>query len=205
MTTRDEDIAALLAWCDELKADPAVKFVKTPAGMFTMLAEAAVELARMKGPHEKGCAWIDEEYGEADVCLTCGDDTTWPCRPYLMQWNAELLATVKRVRDLADAWTSRGEHQLAFSKTAPEDVIDALVDSGADWVEKARILRLALDASPSLPMPTPTPEPERRLRACVEAWPNCATGEYNPACCRFPKSCSCTVYSAAHVTDEDLE
>ena len=183
MTAHDDDIAALLAWCDELKADSAVKFVKTPAGMFTMLAEAAVELARMKGPH-----------GEADVCLTCGNDTTR---------NAELLASVKRVRDLADAWTSRGEHQLAFSRTAPEDVIDALVDSGADWVEKARILRLALDGSPSLPMPTP--EPERRLRACVEAWPNCATGEYNPACCRFPKSCSCTVYSAAHVTDEDLE
>ncbi len=34
----------------------------------------------------------------------------------------------------------------------------------------------------------------RRLLACVEAWPECAEGQYNPACCRFPKSCSCTVY-----------
>lgn len=31
----------------------------------------------------------------------------------------------------------------------------------------------------------------RRLKTCVEAWPDCVSGEYNPACCRFPKSCSC--------------
>lgn len=34
----------------------------------------------------------------------------------------------------------------------------------------------------------------RRLAACVENWPECASGQYNPACCRFPKSCSCTSY-----------
>ncbi len=26
---------------------------------------------------------------------------------------------------------------------------------------------------------------------CVEAWPDCVDGTYNPSCCRFPKSCSC--------------
>jgi hypothetical protein len=26
---------------------------------------------------------------------------------------------------------------------------------------------------------------------CVEKWPECASGLYNPRCCRFPKSCSC--------------
>lgn len=31
----------------------------------------------------------------------------------------------------------------------------------------------------------------RRNPACVERWPECADGEYNPACCRFPKVCSC--------------
>jgi len=29
-----------------------------------------------------------------------------------------------------------------------------------------------------------------RERSCVENWPGCTSGEYNPACCRFPKSCS---------------
>lgn len=46
---------------------------------------------------------------------------------------------------------------------------------------------------------------ERRLRSCVARWPACATGEYNPACCRFPKSCSATVYDRDVVTDADLE
>ena len=29
-----------------------------------------------------------------------------------------------------------------------------------------------------------------RERACVENWSGCESGEYNPRCCRFPKSCS---------------
>ena len=34
----------------------------------------------------------------------------------------------------------------------------------------------------------------KRLKSCVEAWLECAEGEYHPSCCRLPKSCSCTVY-----------
>jgi hypothetical protein len=45
----------------------------------------------------------------------------------------------------------------------------------------------------------------RRLRACVETWPGAETGAYNPRCCRFPKSCSATVYDPELVTDDDLE
>lgn len=45
----------------------------------------------------------------------------------------------------------------------------------------------------------------RRLRTCVEAWPDCETGLYNPACCRFPKSCSCTIWDPQYVTEADLE
>lgn len=45
----------------------------------------------------------------------------------------------------------------------------------------------------------------RRLKACVESWPECETGEYNPACCRFPKSCSCDIYDPRYVTEDDLE
>jgi hypothetical protein len=47
--------------------------------------------------------------------------------------------------------------------------------------------------------------PTHRLRGCVERWPDCEEGTYNPSCCRFPKSCSCTVYNPANVTDDDLE
>lgn len=46
---------------------------------------------------------------------------------------------------------------------------------------------------------------KRRLRECAENWPEAETGEYNPACCRFPKSCSASVYSEERVTDGELE
>lgn len=48
-------------------------------------------------------------------------------------------------------------------------------------------------------------EPRRRLRACVESWPMAETGDYDPRCCRFPKSCSATVYDRHRVTEADLE
>lgn len=44
----------------------------------------------------------------------------------------------------------------------------------------------------------------RRLRACVEAWPECEEGKYDPRCCRFPKNCSCTIYRV-DTPEEDLE
>lgn len=46
---------------------------------------------------------------------------------------------------------------------------------------------------------------KRRLRTCVENWPECRSGEYNPKCCRFPKSCSCTVYNPDTIAEVDLE
>ena len=45
----------------------------------------------------------------------------------------------------------------------------------------------------------------RRLKACVERWPDCETGAYSPACCRFPKSCSADIYYEEFVKDSDLE
>lgn len=45
----------------------------------------------------------------------------------------------------------------------------------------------------------------RRLQSCVERWPECETGEYNPSCCHFPKSCSATVYNPETIPDDALE
>lgn len=44
---------------------------------------------------------------------------------------------------------------------------------------------------------------KRRLRECVQAWPECYEGGYDPHCCRFPKSCSCTVYD--DIAEAELE
>jgi hypothetical protein len=45
----------------------------------------------------------------------------------------------------------------------------------------------------------------RRLRACVENWPDCQDDTYDPHCCRFPKVCSCATYDERYVTENDLE
>lgn len=34
------------------------------------------------------------------------------------------------------------------------------------------------------------PEPLDRDPICIETWPECVSGGYDPRCCRFPKSCS---------------
>jgi hypothetical protein len=47
--------------------------------------------------------------------------------------------------------------------------------------------------------------PRRRLRACVEAWPDAESGAYDPACCRFPKSCSATVVDDGIIPEAELE
>lgn len=50
---------------------------------------------------------------------------------------------------------------------------------------------------------------DRRLRYCVEQWPDCDTFLYDQRCCRFPKNCSPYPYpeqlAAGTVTDDDLE
>ena len=62
-----------------------------------------------------------------------------------------LIAAVRAVLELADAWTARGEHLVAYSKTIPEEVGTPLLEAGAEFVERARILRhtltTALEAS----------------------------------------------------------
>jgi hypothetical protein len=41
-----------------------------------------------------------------------------------------------------------------------------------------------------------------RAPECVAAWPECRSGGYDPRCCRFPKSCSCSVIPQVSSEDE---
>lgn len=50
---------------------------------------------------------------------------------------------------------------------------------------------------------------QRRLKGCVEQWPECESGLYDPRCCRFPKSCSphgrIEAVQAGNLNEDDLE
>jgi hypothetical protein len=42
---------------------------------------------------------------------------------------------------------------------------------------------------------------DERAEACKEVWPGSSSGEYDPRCCRFPKSCSAGYYGLRHVAE----
>lgn len=59
-----------------------------------------------------------------------------------------LVAAIEAVEDLAKVWNAKGEHDMVYSKTIPdEDIAMELLTHGADMVEKARILRAAVVAA----------------------------------------------------------
>lgn len=52
---------------------------------------------------------------------------------------------VQRVRELGDAWKSRGEHSMKYSETLQWPVAEAIHDGGADMVNNANLIYRALD------------------------------------------------------------
>jgi hypothetical protein len=59
-----------------------------------------------------------------------------------------LIQALEAVEDLAKVWNAKGEHDMVYSKTIPdEDIAMELLTHGADMVEKARILRTAVAAA----------------------------------------------------------
>jgi hypothetical protein len=56
-----------------------------------------------------------------------------------------LVAALRAVEAVCDAWTARGEHDMAYSKTIPdENIADVLLTDGAEKIESARIIRDAI-------------------------------------------------------------
>lgn len=104
------------------------------------------------------------------------------------------------------------EAREAIARINPESH-DALFQyrGGVMWRGVEKILADVTDALEAALALSPAPlvidevRPRRRLRACVEAWPDCETGDYNPSCCRFPKSCSADIYDPDRISTEDLE
>jgi hypothetical protein len=66
---------------------------------------------------------------------------------YLLDLARKQQAQLDAVRALTDQWNARGESDMAFSKTIPDENISiALLTDGATMVENARHIRNALEA-----------------------------------------------------------
>lgn len=63
---------------------------------------------------------------------------------------------VANVQALAAAWRARGEHDQQYATTLPDDMADALMESGADWIDMAGKVEHALAARRAAPTPGPT-------------------------------------------------
>lgn len=61
-------------------------------------------------------------------------------------------------------------------------------------MSEAQQIQHGMDVAPGTAMPEDFElgDGVRRDSRCVEEWPECESGEYDPRCCRFPKSCSAT-------------
>lgn len=97
---------------------------------------------------------------------------------------------------LADA---RAAFAAAAATGWPEDALTEVISQIIDHLEaqqtEASLRRGLADITAgrtvdlgSFAQPEPQPETDP---ACRERWPECRQGGYDPACCRFPKSCSC--------------
>lgn len=67
-----------------------------------------------------------------------------------------LQQQVANVQALAAAWRARGEHDQQYATTLPDDMADALMESGADWIDMAGKVEHALAARRAAPTPEPT-------------------------------------------------
>lgn len=110
---------------------------------------------------------------------------------------SDYTPSTERVRD---TWTNAMSEGCASA----EEIADAQWDTERRdaqfdrWLvdHDAEVRAAALSVGSGEPYqhlaekPAPMQLVDERDPECVKAWPECASMEYDPACCRFPKSCS---------------
>lgn len=117
---------------------------------------------------------------------------------------------------MSSSYSSPNE-EIVRSSLVPQEAIDAAWDVLDEWGKETiagfqvrdaleaalpHILEAARrdpDINPLAVKANPEPDlgvlpwdelEDTRSPECVKRWPECESGAYDPACCRFPKSCS---------------
>ena len=119
-----------------------------------------------------------------------------------------LIASGMLAPEMVTEWGVRAPEGTVVAKGSEEMARHRLASDTEYWslVSRETYATPWTDFSPETTAPAPVahdPRCERRFwhtpsespctwreRTCVERWPEAASGEYDPHCCRFPKSCS---------------
>lgn len=123
---------------------------------------------------------------------------------HVIDMTVKATAHVAEKRAEWEAEQSEPEWEWAVESTYPYNVVhsgwtdEETARTIAHWPITGGTRRLVRrrKAGPTLPVPNTTKEAIRsalidnRDPECVKAWPGCHDFGYDPACCRFPKSCS---------------
>jgi hypothetical protein len=85
--------------------------------------------------------------------------------------------------------TTSGEHASQYQ--AKREALERLLEALSQEV---------VEVASSMPEQVGQRDPD-----CIERWPSCYSGGYDPRCCRFPKSCSCENYNSPTVDEVSPE
>lgn len=94
--------------------------------------------------------WTPSDTGVLAPAITGDGPTSGPNAAHVAASRTAvpaMAAALTAVLDLADGWTSRGEHLMAYSKTVPEEVGTSLLEAGAEFVDKARMVTEAVETA----------------------------------------------------------
>lgn len=115
-----------------------------------MTSKEAVEAAaRASFQFMKEEPWEAASPDETDLFKDAARKALAAALPHMLHYAA--LEALARVTALAADWEDKGEYDIAYSKTVPdEDIAMALLTHGADMVENARLIRIAMDVKPEI-------------------------------------------------------
>ncbi|PRA13304.1 hypothetical protein CQ010_01270 [Arthrobacter sp. MYb211] len=122
------------------ETDPIIKARQIVSRLEQAEWERAIQVNVVKTLSERNIE-LTERANKAEQDLSAA-------RTKLIEYKTALTNTeqaVQRVREVAEAWKSRGEHDMEYSKTIPPDIGEIINEGGAEMVHKANLVDRALD------------------------------------------------------------
>lgn len=140
--------------------------------------------------------WVDGITLSPATVVEYGVNYLGPCRTPAEVEAREAAARREGIEAAAQWHDKQAEDYYAWAQSNPEmcEVDPAAWEANRTYYEDHRSSAAAIRALlEDAPRAVAEAQPAARRPECVERWSDCADGDYDPRCCRFPKSCSCAL------------